>query len=494
MSRKAIYWLVPILLAAIVSSVAWRIGQNFKRQVYMLSKIDVYYPFSPSEEIDPRQVRSVADQVISEYAFGFYAQESFKKGLIPVLTDVHIDHEQKLITITPKYEIRDSSGHQVSQNDICSALNEFFKGTVHAAVANSLEKIECSDLSVKIHLNYIPINIDALFSATDLSIYNPKKLPISASKLSPSTGPYYIESMSKESAKLRINPYYPKELRANEIDEVNLLWTNTTDPTFLKELKPEIHNMLYMFGFQLTKRKIEDISSIGYTIEEFPSEWLMYLGFNEGLDLNTRLALGSIVDSLRDESISHLELGQSAYSISPSDRDFGLSRTDYNKVVKTLPSFKLDRHIKLGVFSEYLHSPLFRFYKEALEREMGDSVSFHIFDRQNIRKIFTPEVDAYLMVLGITPGDPLTHLAFLQETKAQFNQAVSREELEDLFKINELSEFNSKIRGFEEVVLKERLLIPLAHYPGVVAQANFLTRDEDLAWSWGVQAWTYHVR
>ena len=155
---------------------------------------------------------------------------------------------------------------------------------------------------------------------------------------------------------------------------------------------------------------------------------------------------------------------------------------------------RLNRPIKIGIYVEYESAPIFRFYRHALESALGDKVQFIIYDKPNLKRMVSAEVDAYIRILGISPGDPLTHFAFVQEATPLIREALPRSRIEELSKIESIDEFNREVLALEHLILRERLMVPLAHFPGIVAYSKNFIRDENLAWSWGIQPWTYRVR
>lgn len=459
----------------------------------MIDRLEIYFPFAPSPEIDPRSVMSVADQVIVEHTFAYFAQDSFKSGRIPLLTQIQVDRAKLQIRLKPRLDFRDSSGRPITIGAICESLESIFKGTRHLTVSKSMRKVECQQNDIVLHMNYIPLNLDAMFATPDFTVHDDKLLPINRTNLPATTGPYSVVKLEPGQIELKANPYFPSDLRANSIDNVTIHWTDTADRTFLKKLDKQRNHGIYGYGFHFSQIELDDLESRGFKVELFPSEWLVYLGFNKGISFEDRLALGQAIDEIRDESRIQIGLGQQAYSMSPQDRDFGFKESKYKNLTSSLTRASLSRPVKVGLFTELQRSPYFDYYHKALEQKLGNKVEFVTFDRPNVRKIFS-EVDAHLLLLGISPGDPLTHFAFMQETKPNFAQVFSRDQIERLAQIQDLQKFNEEALLFEEKILKERLLIPLAHFPGVVALSDEFSRDEKLAWTWGIQSWTLRKR
>jgi hypothetical protein len=91
--------------------------------------------------------------------------------------------------------------------------------------------------------------------------------------------------------------------------------------------------------------------------------------------------------------------------------------------------------------------------------------------------------------MGIAPADPLNNFGFMTE----FRHLISLEEIASASLIDSPAAFNSKLKEFESRVIRDRIWIPIAHFSGLVAEPEDLKRDESIAWSWGVQTWTYKV-
>ena len=85
-------------------------------------------------------------------------------------------------------------------------------------------------------------------------------------------------------------------------------------------------------------------------------------------------------------------------------------------------------------------------------------------------------------------------MAFLANTLPGFDGAVSVEEVAKASVLADPSLFDGVVRGFERRVRERRALVPVGHFPGIVAHAPRFERDESLSFSWGIQTWSYRVR
>ena len=97
-----------------------------------LDTINFYYPYRAVLPMDPRQLFSVGDQVLSEHIFPFHSRESMKEGFMPVFSDVKFDYTENTVTVRPLYPLKISDGTTLSIKEICSAFVSSLRGTQHA--------------------------------------------------------------------------------------------------------------------------------------------------------------------------------------------------------------------------------------------------------------------------------------------------------------------------------------------------------------------------
>ena len=108
-----------------------------------------------------------------------------------------------------------------------------------------------------------------------------------------------------------------------------------------------------------------------------------------------------------------------------------------------------------------------------------------------MNKIYSNEVDFYLSPLGISIADPVSNLSVFQNYDPIFSELLTDELIKKLYLKKDLSSLAQSIKKIEQEITKQRLAIPLFHFPGVVFESNLLESDEKLQWSWGIHTWTY---
>lgn len=479
--------LVPILFMGCHRALQLSSEASFKT-------IDVALPFSFSSQLDPRAILSVGDQVLAEHIFAFHSRESIKSGFSSVLSNVQFEWKKHKISITPVEPIIRSDGKRLIASDVCKSVKSSFANTRHAPFHSLLKSISCADTTITVQLQAIPANMPYLFTLPDFSIFEPDELPISASKLTPTAGPYQLIAFNTRQAMLQRNPNYPSALRANNIEYVNLHWYNTQEiDNHLMHASPEKNHLIYAYGYSATDNAINHAISKGYRVEEFPSEWLVYVGFSSAISLQDRRCIGAAVDQVRKDLVSRSLRAQTAYSIAPSDRPFGLSHSQYEKTVGSLQktcSSTLTKSYTLGTFSTMVDLPIFRDLIAFLRNRFPDLA----FKTANGVELYDGSVDIFLSPLGISPADPLGHLAFLQDTNPLVGQCIEKGDIIEAAKEPDIIGFNKRIRALETILAKQRALIPIGHFPGLVVQAPRFIRDDNLAWGWGIQTWTYHIK
>jgi len=238
--------MVVVFAVAAFSFGAYMLGSKAPK----IKSIQVYYPFALSNKVDPRETLNVADQVLTEYVFGYHVQRSFKKGIVDVLSSIKIDPLKKTLTFTPNSLIMRSDGTKFEIDSYCQSIKASFSGTLHASFKETLIGFECTKSEVIVRLKEIPVNMNFLFTTPEFSIYEPSKLPISTNNLPPTTGPYFVERLEPTKAILRRNIYYPESLVANKIENVELNWQKVE----IKDLDPNKHHLSYHYGFAIDEQ------------------------------------------------------------------------------------------------------------------------------------------------------------------------------------------------------------------------------------------------
>lgn len=457
--------------------------------------ITMYHPYRAVFPMDPRKIYSVGDQVVSEHIFAYHSRESIKDGFQPVISEVTFDHHQNQVTIHPKYPLLNSNGNLVPLESICTTLNESFKGTQHAPYRSIFIKSECKNGKVVISLNKIPVNLRLLFTLPDFSIFDPLFLPIKVNQQVSTTGPFNIEKIEPQSVWLKRNPYYPKELTANQIDHAVIHSYRSSEINKLVQVaKPSSHNLIYFDGFTTSEKETEILKEKGYRLKFSPSEWLAYLSFNSKVTLSDRVTIGKKIDAQRNNFMRFASLGQQAFSIAPSDRPFGLDAKEYNESSRQIKAGtdKLSKPYKIGVISTDFNIPLYQFVIKSMLKEFPE-LTLELVPPEKFDQLENL-IDIFIDAIGITPADPLNHLSFLMNFDSRFSAVLTEEKITTIAIQENAEEFIKEVKNIEYQILKSRLIVPLAHFPGIVAEAPRFEKDESLSWSWGTQAWTYRVR
>lgn len=457
-----------------------------------VQSIEVFVPFTFTTSIDPRALVTVGDQVVSEHVFAFHSRESIKDGFGPVFSKVTLSSSEKTIRIEPFREVARSDGTIFDFGRICSALEGSLRGTRHAPYGPLVDSIICDREArrMTVRLSALPVNLREVFTLPDFAIFDPADLPISPNRLHPTTGPYFIVSMEPRLVELRANPHYPAELRANSVERVRLhSYPASETSRLILDLEPKRTNMAYFYGYALGAPDLQTIRDKGYRLERFPTEWLIYLAFGTRVQAPDRARLADFIDSHRENWLESAALGQPAFSVAPSDRPFGLSRNEYRAHAGRGIAGPLSRKLVLGTLKSWHGTPLFA-------RVCADLLRAFPTVELKLHDSFAElgKSDLVLSPLGISQFDPLTHLAFLSETMPGFSRAVSAVDVAEASVLTDSSLFNARVKQFERRILEDRIIVPLAHFPGVVAHAPGFERDESLAYSWGIQAWAYRVR
>lgn len=461
--------------------------------------IEIYLPFGFSSKTDPREVVTVGDQVLCEHIFAFHANEGVKAGFTPVISKVSFDQAKSQILIEPRYDMKASDGSPFSTRQMCEAIKESFQGTQHAQFAALVKEIHCSDNLIEVAMTSIPVNMRALFLLPDFSIYSPKALPITATNLQPTTGPYYPVSIAAGRIELKRNPYYPSDLTANQVDQVVLhQYSGVETSSLIEQMNPRTHHVAYLLGQALKATDLSSLRKKGYRVEEYPSEWLAHLGFQPTVNLQDRQRIALTLDKIRDRLAASSPMGQLAYSVPPSDRPFGVKAKEYEEFSAKLESelkgfMHLSRKLTIGTVDSLYDLPVIKLAMEHLKEMFPEQIELKILKRSDFGKLFEPGIDVYLSVQGISAADPAHHLSFFLKSDAIFAEVTNKEEIAKLSTLHEAYEFNREVLRIERKIIEKRALMPLLHFPGVVVSAPGFERDDALAGSWGVRAWTYRI-
>ncbi len=463
-----------------------------------VKQINAFFPFVFSDKIDPRAVYTVGDQVVSEHLYAFHVSESIRGGFNSIFSDIEFDEAKNIISIRPKYKLSQTDGSEVDIYQICSSLEASLKGTLHAPYGTLLKNIECLAGQNKIEINMtgLPANIRYLFTLPDFSIFNRSLLPQTQQKVFPSTGPYRLEKLERSKVVLKRNQHYPEELVANKIETVTLNQYNSGPAIdFIKNMDPSSHHLAYFFGYAVDDGSISMLKEKGYSVEIFPTEWVVQFGIKSFVPMEDRILISKVIDELREGLSEQQSLAQKAYSISPSDRPFGLNKNEYYNVLKgevTPLTNSLSQSWEICTLETWYNIPFFRSTLDSLINKFPN-LKLKLFKPQDIAKLFSKEAPLILTPLGISKSDPLSNLSFLLSTLDGFSDVVSKEMIANISTEKDVEDFDQRVKNIESGVVKKRLLLPIAHFPGVMSYRNDFTRDEKLGYSWGLQAWSFHV-
>ena len=459
--------------------------------------IEAYVPFTFTGSVDPRSILTVGDQIVGEHVFAFHARQSIHEGFQPVISRIEFSPEQGKIDITPLHRLMTSDGSPFPLKNICRGVAESLNGTRHSPYAALVEKVDCSEPEgkISIRLSALPANMRFLFTIPDFSIFDPAAVPLTPKNLAPTTGPYSIVSMTREVVELKRNPHYPTALVANTVSTVRLhSYPAVGTRALIDAASPDTHHMVYLYGYAVSASDVDKINAKKYAVEIYPDEWLIYVGFGRKVPAADREAIAAVVDRDRAQWLADAPFGSEAYSISPSDRPFALSKQEYAAAAVAgalATQYRMSGARRLVTHKSWYELPIFRKICDALQVRFPD-LRLHVVD--NFGELFSGDDGVFVSPLGISHSDPLSHMAFLANTLPGFDGAVSVEEVAKASVLADPSLFDGVVRGFERRVRERRALVPVGHFPGIVAHAPRFERDESLSFSWGIQTWSYRVR
>jgi hypothetical protein len=459
------------------------------------NRIEAWFPFVFSQELDPRSITTVGDQVASEHLFAFHSRESIHKGFTSVISEVLFDEDEAVMSVNPQHLLKTSSGRVFGPKNMCSSFESSLRNASHSIFGSLVKKVECLSDSFRVHFTKIPVNIRYLLTLADFSIFDDQSVPISSGRLSDTTGPYLPVSVSSRQIELKLNAEYPATLRANEIPQVSLraYSANHTSETIERMLTMKPAPLVYYYGYAVKSAELERLRSSSFRLREIPSEWIVYLALSRSINFKDRLVISSVLDRSRESLAQSSPLSQPAYSVSPEDRPYGITQAEYLQLNRgfNLPDgvLKLSKKYKIITLDEWSELPVFRETIQRLKAAFS-GLEVQMIPRERIKDLWSSSNDITLSPMGIAPADPLNNFGFMTE----FRHLISSEELASAALIRSPEAFNSKIKEFESRVIRDRIWIPIAHFSGLVAEPEDLERDESIAWSWGVQTWTYKVR
>jgi hypothetical protein len=462
-----------------------------------IDQIRIYHPYRALFPLNPKKVESVGDQVISEHIFGYHSKESMRDDRSDVLSHLEFSTEESRVIISPKVPIKRSDGTHYALEDMCMAIKSGLREGHHAPYRALLKSVTCLQERVEITFEKIPVNLPFLFTLPDLSLFDENTLPIRDQPRFPATtGPYSLEAITENETRLKINPHYPRSLRANEISTVAYrTYQGSTVVQFVEKLDPKEDHLIYFVGDLLTSALADKLKSKGYRLQIFPSEWLLYFQFTQVPSENLRKRLGRMFDLLRERLVSHLDFAQAAYSIAPMDRPFGLKKDEYTNAIKTeTPHIgeRDDYPLRIGLLANTERNPNIQMILGEI-RKFFPNIQIRFLRYEEWEKA-EKELDVLINALGISQFDPLNHISYLMHQDPLIRETVTDNDVAELASTHKRDDFISKVKDLESTLARERRIFPLAHFPGIVAEAPGFDRDEELSWNWGTQAWTYRVR
>jgi hypothetical protein len=463
-----------------------------------INHINAYFPFVFGEKLDPRNIFTVGEQVLSEHVFGFNARTDVRNGFDGVLSEVTFSSESPTVTVKLKQSVKHPDGSLFPFQSFCNGIDTSLKGTRHAPYAAILDSIDCKpdDNSLAIHFKQMPSNIRFLFTLPDFCISEPTKMPMDGlNSAMTATGPYYATDITPDGAKLRINKYYPTSLRANNIETVDLKkYAAGGTSEFIANLNPDLHHAAYFFGYSLNPTDLDKIKAKGYKLEMFPTEWVVYLITNPNLDQKIKDTVRSIVDTYRTANLKSDSLGDPAYSIAPTDRSFALKAEDYSELfsLKTESEDVITQSLTIATLAVWVEIPFFKKMLEYLKKRVP-GLKVEVLPSKDIMELFSNKYDFVLSPLGISQSDPLTHLSFLESTLNGFNKIISKDQIAKIAVLSDSNAFDTAVKNIERAIVKSGLIIPIAHFPGVVAYRSDFIKNDNFTFGWGIQTWAFQV-
>jgi len=492
-------WIRVVTVSAIGISLSILANLSKSKTSLYEPPLVIHVPFVFSPELDPRSISTVGDQMVSEHVFAFHARESQTRGFGPVFSDIQMNEESNEIVLRPRFSLKSSDGTAWSTEQVCASIRASLNGTAHAPIGDLVQDVRCDREGViRVKFSMLPVNIRYLFTLSDFSIFDVSQLPLSKSRLFPGNGPYRIKEYDTRQVVLEANSFYPASLKANTIKEVVIKGYPAADAQALlgsARANPKEPFLAYFYGYALSEKDTVQIRNDGFKIRQIPSEWLLYWGFGKHLRKQDRAIFFAAANSWREEMTRAVGMGQPAYSLSPSDRPFGLTLDDYQDIY---PSFsdlagatasELSRVHTLATLEEWATIPVVA-AGIRLAQNRFKNLKVELLSRSQAARLWSGEIDFILSPLGISPADPVNNFAF----QSHFHSVVPLTRLNRLSTEKDVYRFNEGFKQVEKDVLRAQLWMPIAHFPGVVVEHPIYERDEELSWSWGIQAWTYRVK
>lgn len=477
-----------LVLLALVSLTYKKI--SMKRYENDMKEMRVLVPFVFSPSIDPRGVHTVGDQLVSEHVYAYHYSASVRSSILPLFSEVIFDKTNNKVIIEVIEDVVDSDGGVMSYEAICLSIKKSLDGTQHTQFGKLVRSIKCEGKTIQIDFKSIPVNLSYWLRSTDFAITDIRKhTPISKNSLKPTTGPYFVTKLEPNIVELNINKNFPEAFRSNSVEKVIL------QSYAAKDVRSIINNkvdLAYIYGYTIDPKFIDTLKDLGYKVQIFPNEWLIYLGFNADLAIDERRLIGETIDQAREQLLNVIQLGNLSYSTTPGDRGYGLSKMEYLQHINSQKSNKLSKRLVISTLDEWISIPVFKLVLEILKYKL--SVDVKLVSRAELGNLYSSKFsDLFLSPMGISAADPLGNYSFLNSFYSLTSNIFTEERFLDLYQEKDYATFASKIKILEKEIIKNRLIIPIGHFPGIVIESPRLHRDELKSWDWGIQTWTYKI-
>ncbi len=456
-----------------------------------LNNINAYFPFVFSEKLDPRKIFTVGDQVLTEHLFAFHAKQSIKSGFTSCSSDIHFDSSNNSVEIRPKRDLRQANSKTVSFLNVCDSIKDSFDKSQHAPYKDILKNISCDENKnlIQVEFTRMPVNLRTLLTLPDFAIFNGQDLPIVTTNGDTATGPYMLKERTPNKITLQRNPWFPKSLAANSVENAEIFRYNANDTQeLIRSMNPNSHHTAYFFGYSISKPDLQSLQEKGYETMISPNEWFTYIKIRPDADQDLTLELESSIERFKTGLQFGTYLGVKAYSVSPSDREYSLPPGKVD--ITLMPSS--GRQFKISTLSTWSKIPFFEKILTHLQNEFPQ-MKIELLPPEKIGDLFSGVTEIALCPLGISPTDPLGHFGFLNENVFGISALITKKEIANAATISDPSLFNSEIKEFESRVRNRHLIIPIAHFPGVVAYRKDFSIDDNLSFGWGIQLWSLRI-
>lgn len=452
------------------------------------SRLNIKVPFVISKAIDPTAVNSVGDQMLSEHLFAFHGRSTEQGGFEGVASSIEFNSD--FVALHPRKDLKYADGRPVTFEEICTALRNSLSGTRHAAYAKLLKGVECNTAinTVSLKFEVVPVNLRNLFTLPDYSIYDSASLPVIAGSKS-STGPYYLATLNEAGADLLPNLNFPSDLVSNRWPVSISRFRGNDSPSVARTLKKEAVDAAYFYGHAVDKETLENVESQGYRVEVFPAEWLVYFSFSSATDIRTRKVFSRLIDEFKQGTEFRESLGEAAYSLSPGDRAYGLDSFSSDKASDEVAPEVL-KGLRVATLDSWQDMDIFRKLISFLKLR-APYLELDVIPTSEIGRLFSGEFAIALTPLGMSPTDPLTHLNYLSKVNPLFAKIVSRDRLAKVATLIDEREFSESVKKIETEISEEHLIIPVGHFPGIVATMPEISINKKQNFGWGIQAWSF---